>query len=217
MTLRPIAFLALILICSCSGYKTESGKVVSREIGADEKTFRVLEIKNYAVDFEHVFYLGNLIDSADSKTFTPLSDFIGRDKAHGYYGRVLIKNSDGLTFEVIEGNFTRDKNEVYYIDKPLNSSSPKSFEILKIGHGNWTRDGQSYFYNGIKMPIKDYNSFEILDDDCFFAKDKFQVYKQDQVLEGVDAETFKFLERCIGQDKYGCHNGYRRCDCPKTK
>ena len=209
----------------CGGYTTEDDKVyyvqyneaqgkVKREIGADKKTFKVLEIKNYAIDFQHVFYQGTPVDSADPKSFEPLSEFIGRDKNHGYYGRLLIENSDGQTFEVIRGSFTRDKNDVYYIDKPLGSTSPQTFEVLKIGHGNWAKDANSYYYVDKKVPIKDYESFEILDEDCFFAKDKFQVYKGDKVLEGVDAETFRFLQRCVGQDKFGCHNVNRRCDCP---
>src|SRR5690606_8827616 len=131
-----------------------------------------------------------------------------------YYGLVRIDNSDGPTFEVIEGSFTRDKNDVYYMDQPLNSSSPGTFEVLKIGHGNWSRDANTYYYMGRKMPVQDYDSFEILDDDCFFAKDKFQVFRHDKVLEGVDAASFRFLQICVGQDKYGCHNGYERCDCP---
>lgn len=226
MTSRSyLLFATLIFVSGCGGYTTEDDKVyyvehneaqgkVKREIGADKKTFKVLEIKNYAIDFRNVFYRGNPVDSADPESFEPLSEFIGRDKNHGYYGQLLIENSDGQTFEVVDGNFTRDKNEVYYIDKPLNSTSPETFQILKIGHGKWAKDANSYYCMDKKVPIKDYESFEILDEDCFFAKDKFQVYKQDKVLEAVDAETFRFLQRCVGQDKSGCHNGYERCDCP---
>ena len=37
----------------------------------------------------------------------------------------------------------------------------------------------------------------------------------DKVLEGVDAETFVFVQRCIGKDKFGCHNGRERCGSQK--
>lgn len=218
-------FAVLLFIGGCGGYTTENDKVyyvsyneaqgkVKREIDADKSTFKVLEFGSYAVDARRVFYQGSPIDSADPESFEPLYEFIGRDKNHGYYGGVLIKNSDGPTFEVIDGNFMRDKNEVYYIDRPLNSTSPGTFEILEIGHGNWARDANSYYYMETKVPVKDYETFEILDEDCFFAKDKFQVYRRDKVLDGVDAETFRFLELCVGQDKFGCHNGERRVDCP---
>jgi hypothetical protein len=68
---------------------------------------------------------------------------------------------------VIDGNFTRDENDVYYIDRPLHSTSPEAFEILEIGHGNWGSDGHCYYYRDNKVPIKDYASFEILDEDFF--------------------------------------------------
>jgi hypothetical protein len=220
--------IAGLFTIGCGGYKTEGDKVyyiqyneargkVKREIGADKETFRVLEIETYAIDAAKVFYQGSPLDSADPASFVPLSDFIGRDKFRGYYGSDAIKGSDGETFEMIDGNYTRDKNDVYYVHTPLHSTSPETFEILTIGNGNWSRDKNSYYYTDNKIPVKDYKSFEILDNDCSFAKDKFQVYKQEQILEGVDAETFKFLEICIGQDKFGCHNGYQRCDCPETK
>jgi hypothetical protein len=224
-SIHAVLFTALVFVSGCGGYTTEDDKVyyvsyneaqgkVKREIGADEKTFKVLEIEDYAVDVQHVFYQGTPIDSADPESFEPLSGFIGRDKHHGYYGLLPIENSDGPTFEVIQGSFTRDKNDVYYMDKPLGSTSPHTFEVLEIGHGNWSKDANSYYYMDKKVPIRDYESFEILDDDCFFAKDKFLAFKEDKILEGVDAETFRFLQICVGQDKFGCHNGYKRCDCP---
>jgi hypothetical protein len=223
--LNLLFFFALI---GCStGYVVDSEKVyftewneaqgkVKRDIGADASTFQVLEIENYAIDKNHAYFQGNIIGFADPKTFKPLSELIAKDKSHGYNGSIMINKSDGPTFELIEGNYTRDKNDVYYIDQPLSSKSPKGFEILKAGHGNWARDGITYYYSEKKLPVADYKTFKILDDDCFFAKDKFQVYNQDRVLDGVDAETFKFIENCVGKDKFGCHNGTERCTCPKN-
>lgn len=218
----------LLFIWSCSGYTVEEDKVyyvgwneaqgkVKRHISADAATFKVLEMDRYAVDKDNVYYAGTRIDSADPATFMPLSEFIAKDKRHGYYGNTLIENSHGPTFELIDGNYTRDKQDVYYIQRPLGSSSPKSFEILQEGHGNWARDGVTYYYTGNKVPVADYASFRILDEDCFFAKDKYHVYNRDKILAGVDAETFRFLERCVGQDKFGCHNLNERCDCPQKR
>jgi hypothetical protein len=48
-------------------------------------------------------------------------------------------------------------------------------------------------------------------------KDKFLVYKQDKILDGVDAEIFRFIQPCVGEGKFGCHNGYERCSCPIEK
>jgi hypothetical protein len=226
--IRTLLISGILILTACGGYKTEKDKVyyieyneaqgrVKREIGADIMTFKVLDNENYAVDLSQVFYQGNPIDSADPKTFVPLSDYIAKDKNHGFYGSLIVKNSDGKTFELIMDDFTRDKNDVYIGREPLNSTSPETFEVLEIGHGYWSRDRESYYYQHNKVPIKDYESFKILDDDCFFAKDKYQVYKREKVLDEVDAETFVFIERCIGRDKFGCHNGNERCDCPKEK
>ena len=226
--LRKYLIFGILFLTSCGGYKIENDKVyyiqyneaqgrVKREIGADKNTFRILDNENYAIDFTQVFYQGTLIDSADPKSFVPLSDYIAKDKNHGYYGGAIIETSDGKSFELIKDNFTRDKNDVYCDRKPLHSKHPKTFEILEIGHGYWSCDSESYYYQDKRIPIKDYASFKILDEDCFFAKDKFQVYKGDKILEGVDAETFEFIEICIGRDKYGCHNGQERCNCPKEK
>lgn len=220
--------LLTLLFYGCSqGYKVDNDIVyyiewneargkVERNISADASTFKILDYENYATDKNNVYYKGNLIESADPISFQPLSEFIGKDKFQGYHNTTAIPHSDGRTFEVIEGNFSRDKNDVYYMYEPLKSTSPKTFEILKIGHGNWAKDGVNYYYDGKKLPNVDYKTFQILDEDCFFAKDKFNVYNRDKILEGVDPTTFKYLEICVGQDKYGCHNGSERCECPIT-
>jgi len=219
------AILIVILAGCDAGYKIQNDKVLyisynesngrnTRNFGADPETFQILENDRYGLDKKNVYYEGNPIDDADPRSFKVLSDYISKDRNRGYTGTIAIPGSDGNTFESVMNDYTRDKNDVYRAEYPLHSSSPKTFEVIEKGYGYWSRDENNYYFAERKVPVKDYNTFEILDDDCFFAKDRFQVYREDKVLLGVDAKTFVFLEVCVGRDKFGCHDGEKRCGCP---
>ena len=80
------------------------------------------------------------LPAVDQITFTPLNDFIAKDKHHVYEKHNLIlKDADAMTFELFENHdFARDKNQLYYMSTKepfaVEGVAPDSFEILLRGY-----------------------------------------------------------------------------------
>src|SRR5690606_16552379 len=64
--------------------------------------------------------------------------------------------------------------------------------------------------NDRKHPLADYESFKLLDNG--YAKDKFQVYFTDSIVDGADPATFISHEYADARDKNYCYSGRRRLD-----
>ena len=112
---------------------------------------------------------------ADPATFKPLKGPFARDAQSGYYRGVAITDSNGPTFEVIDDYHARDKQRVYFCDTyrkgqeyfsakhnrviALEGVDAGSFRLLKE---RYARDDSRLYFEGIHVPVKDLNSFEIL-------------------------------------------------------
>lgn len=226
-TLKIYLVLAICIVLSgCSlGYRVQGEKVVwkywSTNRGSDQfivenadpASFKVLDISNYAKDKNQVYYKGKVIPKADPASFVPLSDYFAKDNRRGYDGVEEIDSSDGSTFRLLYDSYTVDKKDIYYNTSALNVCNIEKFQLIDSRDINsWATDSCNYFFNGFKIPIKDYQSFRILHYSGF-SKDKYQAYWGFKVLEGVDSQTFIVLNQYIGQDKFGCHDWSRRVDC----
>lgn len=87
-----------------------------------------------------VYSYGVPLPGVDKLTFSPLNDFIAKDKHHVFEKHNLILNNvDAVTFELLEDHdFARDKNYIYYISTKqpfaVEGIDPDSFEILDRGY-----------------------------------------------------------------------------------
>lgn len=114
----------------------------------------------------------------------------------------------------------------------ITDAAPQDFKIVDIENGLTSSNGQSYYFNeklsyqfddlkpleGLYYRVKDqvYFSFDKpmreADLDSFqvftqlkhtnLAKDKKHVYFRDQIVEGVDVDSFAFLEDCFTSGYY---------------
>lgn len=116
-----------------------------------------------------VFSYGVPLPAVDKNTFTPLNDFIAKDKQHIFEKhQPILENSDAVTFELLDdNNFGKDKNHIYYLatKQPfaVKEIDPGSFEILERGY---LKDKNSIYivhrYESIeKLEQADVGSFEV--------------------------------------------------------
>lgn len=87
-----------------------------------------------------VYSYGVPLPAVDKSSFSPLNDFIAKDKHHVFEKHnIILKDADAVTFELLDDHsFGRDKNHVYYISTKIpfavEGIDPDSFEILDRGY-----------------------------------------------------------------------------------
>lgn len=141
-----------------------------------------------------VFSYGAPLPAVDRETFTPLNDFIAKDKDHIFEKTTpILTEADAESFELFveSHDFGKDKNHVYYIstDKPfvINDADPASFEILERGY---VKDKNSIYhiiqYQRIdKLTLVDVGSFETTQYDDVTkseARDKNHYYNDGKIV-----------------------------------
>ena len=115
-----------------------------------------------------VFSYGIALPAVDKNTFTPLNDFIAKDKLQIFEkNKQILNDADASSFKLFEDhNFARDKNHIYYlatkIPFSIDGADTDSFEILDRGY---LKDKNSVYkvhqYESIeKLPQADARSFE---------------------------------------------------------
>ena len=125
---------------------------------------------------------GNKIKEADAKTFTPLSEFIAKDKKQAYYQSTPQPHIDVESFQVKEDGTIRDKDHIYFPSlqvrgayklKILYNVDLETYGSYK-GHSGWGYD-KNHVYQGYSRPVEaDPASFTFLSDN--FMKDKDFLY-----------------------------------------
>jgi hypothetical protein len=179
---------------------------------ADLNTFETIFLAgvsedNLAKDKNYVFRANKIWEGVDPESFEILKPYYyKKDKNHVYIGKYIIKNANPKTFKVIYGNYSKDDKDVYYQTSPLYVSNINSFRILFGKEFDWwSKDNFSYYYCGRKVPIADYDSFQILSGG--FSKDKDNVYYGDKIFIEADAKTFRMIPgKFVGKDKNGYYN-----------
>ena len=230
--------ISLIFLGCSTGYKNEGNAVYYEhwnegsgqhkdKIDADPRTFQILNFDAYAKDDISVFYQGEKIIGADSKTFEALGDYYAKDKNFGWYGKDTIKTAIGKTFKVINAYYSTDGIDVFYTTSPLKMSEPKNFRFV-YGEGDyesWTTDGKNYYCRNYKVPSDDYENLKIYPKGGGISNDRHWAYFLDHklnydtdgkwVVDTIDIATFKVTGYIECRDKYGCFNvfhGRKKCE-----
>lgn len=123
-------------------------------LGAEPKSFRLIDKHSYSRDRKHIFYVGELIAGADPDTFKKAAfQYDGwasekvyhQDKNHVFFDFKIIPESDVQTFEILQPFFAKDKKHVYYKGKVLPLLDPKSFRIIDAYYGIFEDDRYKYY------------------------------------------------------------------------
>ncbi|MFA6304739.1 MAG: DKNYY domain-containing protein [Patescibacteria group bacterium] len=147
--------------------------------------------RGYLKHADYVTLYGEPIIGSDPKTFKalPVAGF-AKDKNNIYLGGKKLENIDYTTFSfvdevektislkaglAVEKEYFKDKNNVFYYYFEYDGDKPKEMRgyIVK------------------KIEGADPASFVMVNN--IFAKDKNHVYEYDQILSGIDGETFELL------------------------
>ncbi|MBB1440920.1 DKNYY domain-containing protein [Shewanella sp. SG41-4] len=196
-----LPFITLVLLCcSCSThYQINSNSV--DHVSWNEGQGKVVQ---------HV-------NGADPKTFQELLPFYGKDQNGVFWGSSIIEGADSATFVAIDNYYGVDAYHGIVKGNVILESDGASFEYLG---NNWSRDFSSYFYNGERLDLCDYDTFKIIksllsdrarDNKCLYdksktvpikdaeslvvlpanyAKDRFHVYWAASIINGADPLTF---------------------------
>lgn len=134
-----------------------------------------------------VYINGKRLPDVDKDTFTPLSEFIGKDKSHIFeQDKMILSETDARNFELFDDHsFGKDNNYIYYMAhvKPfaIEGIDLESFEILDW---SYLKDKNHIYYTHQYKSIEKLNqidvaSFEITDYDestNSHARDKNHYY-----------------------------------------
>lgn len=177
---------------------------------ADLETFDIVGLTNdsylscfkeeYTRDKNFVYSFGRKIDGADSDTFKVLGDYYAKDKNSAYCDRKKMDPSvDINSFQSLDYNYAKDKNSVYKhglkIDRDVDS-----FIII---NSMYSKDNLGVYFEADFVPLEkiegaDPHTFEVVyqkNSNGYiineYAKDKNNVYRDGQLIEGADPKTYK--------------------------
>lgn len=183
-------------------------------LSADANSFIALDKENgYAKDKNSVYYFGQKVEGANSKTFEVISDGeYSKDDKNVYASGEVIKGADPETFrEFLETSYSRDKNNLYYYfgeDKFLGKIVENNFEFL---NHSIVRNGNEIYFYGKKLKLKDAKKFKLIKNShivftgssiIVYGKDDENVYvvtpddapENIRIIENADKDTFEVME-----------------------
>ena len=179
------------------------------------------------------------LPGADVATFTQMRDWLGHDNRHVYYQNRLVPGVDVASLEPVRKPLFRDKNDYYYQTTPMRVNDVASFKVIKWFEDDfWAKDAQCAYYDTVRiedadlpsfkilemstakdknhvyyfgevLPLADPATFEILGNSAY-SRDKSHIWCGDDLLEGVDYETFTVDDLTKAHDKFGNFNWAKR-------
>jgi len=156
---------------------------------------RLGEGQNYVRDKTTVFYRGEPI-AVDIATFEVVSgrgtdDSYTKDSNGVYYIREPIPGADLSTFEWISAYYAKDARRVYNEGRAIEGARPSHFQLLDC---QYSKDDKTVFtrYGREKLDRRDALSFETFRF-CSYSKDRNGVYYRDELVSGVDVDTFRLF------------------------
>ncbi len=194
----------------------------------NKETFEVLEKDVFAKDKNNHYrcYLGTsegvvgqILKIPDPKSFKKLNNEYSKDDFnifHGdktKYGFSVLKGADVKSFVDLEFGFAKDKNTIYYdggyYGGIIKDGDPKSFEVL---NESLAIDKNTLYRCVLGCSKKDIDSatFELIDEQGNFAKDKDKVLFMFSSIKEIDIDpnSFEFLDYAFLKDKNNIYITY---------
>ena len=179
------------------------------------------------------------LQGADVATFEQVKDWLGHDSERVYYQDKLVPGADVSSLEVVRKPLIRDKRDYYYRTTPMHVSDVSAFKIIKWFEDDfWAQDGQCAYYDTVRIDGVDLPSFKILEmstakdnnhvyyfgrvipdadpatyeilGNSAYSRDKSHIWCGDDLLEGVDYETFTVDDMTTAHDKHGSFRWEKR-------
>jgi hypothetical protein len=182
-------------------------------IGADPKTFAILDDPRYAKDVKTVFYRGGKIVDADPASFEIMPDEVGvsgrlysRDRYHVFLDGKTIPDADPATYRVIQAPFGRDATNVYCGTLTVYGADPATFTVLTEST-SWSHMGEPEHFlrhNGPAFAKADVSQERpaILTTYTWSRDSRSYFYNASRV-EDADYETFQLIDTREARDKNG--------------
>ena len=173
--------------------------------GANSKTFKIISNGMYSKDDKNVYVAGEIVKGADPKTFRRISETnYARDKNNLYYyygeDKFLGKINEN-NFKILDSKLIKNRNEMYYSGEKANIKNPEKFELIKVSDDKHilygkddeniyvvTSDEKHGYFKAIKNADKD--TFEVMEKDTRYSKDKNKVYCGTKDVKGAGVESF---------------------------
>ncbi len=131
-----------------------------------------------------VYYKDYWIRSADYGSFKSLNNVFARDKTGGYYRGVPLDGTAGASFTALDDHYAKDNAVVYFCDNYID------FKLFETTRKNKI----------IQILQADVVSFETIDSDYNYAKDKYRAYYEGIGFAVVDVASFVPLDSQFGKD-----------------
>lgn len=187
-----LLILMFLLLSGCSGYEVRDSDV-------------------YWTYWNEGMGSGEIELDADYETFEILAhERYAKDRSKVFYQGRLIEGADAKTFKSVWEFYGVDKHHAFHADTLIPNSNGSSFEVL---NGNFSRDGQDYFFNERPLNVCDYESFEIHDfngvqGNWLSYDDKCAYYMKGRIPL-VDRKSFTILLGGYTKDKENVYLGTR--------
>ena len=128
----------------------------------------------------------------DLDSFEAIDESYSKDKYNIYYAGTPIYDVDKSTFQIIMPDYyAKDKNNVYSGSDKIKDANPDTIKIL---NQVYLKDDKNVFLNfGQKMENVDVATFEAIEGNVAYGKDKNNVYFLGEKIKGADAKSFEVI------------------------
>jgi hypothetical protein len=183
-----------------------------RRLDADPQTFEILAFANWGKDAQSAYYRGMSVDGVDAASFRAISDEFAVDAAQVWAGTALIQGADGASFRLIGRSYGVDRAAAYGGWTRFVPCDLATFAVLESEDGDFTADSACVYSYGLRLPLQDRESFEILGAE--YSRDSAGVYWRQFELDGADPASFHIPAGMrVGRDRTGCWLGPERREC----
>ena len=161
-----------------------------------------------ATDGNSIFKKGKIVHGIDITTLHSFGSCeYAIDKNHAYHSGEIIEEADATTFELYYDSqdkycYAHDKKYLYYQGKFVTESISSRLEAVSPGDPfSPERDGKNIYYDGKRLDL-DINTYQYLGKGV--SKDLATVYQGANKIEGADAATFEIIPNSVPQSVNVC-------------
>ena len=128
----------------------------------------------------------------DLDSFEAIDESYSKDRYNIYYAGTPIYDVDKSTFQIIMPDYyAKDKNNVYSGSDKIKNANPDTIKIL---NQVYLKDDKNVFLNfGQKIENVDVATFEAIEGNIAYGKDKNNVYFLGEKIKGADAKSFEVI------------------------